>query len=64
MTSPTANGTALDVRTKDGVKFGKELVSVLSIIHRAELSSHGSSEVSTKQPPSSKNFLYSDLEEL
>jgi hypothetical protein len=25
MTSPTANGTALDVRTKDGVKFGKEL---------------------------------------
>lgn len=25
MTSPTTYSTALDVRTKDGVKFGKEL---------------------------------------
>jgi hypothetical protein len=25
MTSPIANGTALEVWTKDGVKFGKEL---------------------------------------
>jgi hypothetical protein len=25
MTSPTANASALEVRTKDGVKFGKEL---------------------------------------
>jgi hypothetical protein len=25
MTSPTNHGTALEVRTRDGVKFGKEL---------------------------------------